>query len=329
MTSKGSKIQKTIARQQEKISEGQYYEAHQQIKTIVNRYVKASDWDAATDVLYGGALALLKAGQGGSGGDLGCFLVDVFGKGEKKCGSVEKDKLLTLLRAFPPNEPTKKRFVNEMIQWSGRVGDFLNGDPELHHVAGTLYSEEGEPYDAERHLALGTKDSAEALAKLEYDWYSQDDSHTAALYGARAVFPYLLTSNLRSANKAYLIFTSRLSSSNKSLSVQEVSSTSSDMRVYPSLPLLNFLGLLLLAVQRGSPDLYKQLAKHYAPYVKEAGTWDDALAQIGEMYFGIRIPRQGNPMFDMLGSMMGFRGGSPKPKPKKVDAPLPPAEGLD
>lgn len=188
---------------------------------------------------------------------------------------------------------------------------------------------EAEPYDAERHLALGTKDSAEQLAKVEYDWYAQDESHTAALYAARAVFPYLLTSNLRSANKAYLIFTSRLSSSNKSLSVQEVSSSHSDMRVYPSLPLLNFLGLLLLAVQRGSADLYKQLARHYAPYVKEVGSWDDALAQIGEMYFGIRIPRQGNPLFDMMGSMMEFGGGSPKPKPKKPEAQLPPAMGLD
>ena len=101
------------------------------------------------------------------------------------------------------------------------------------------------------------------------------------------------------------------------------------MRVYPSLPLLNFLGLLLLAVQRGSSDLYKQLAKHYAPYVKEVGTWDDALAQIGERYFGIKIPRQGNPLFDMMSGMMGFRGGSPKPKPKKMEAPTPPAEGLD
>ena len=72
------------------------------------------------------------------------------------------------------------------------------------------------------------------------------------------------------------------------------------MRVYPSLPLLNFLGLLLLAVQRGSSDLYKQLAKHYAPYVKEVGTWDDALAQLGEMYFGIRIPRPGNPLMVCL-----------------------------
>lgn len=172
-------------------------------------------------------------------------------------------------------------------------------------------SAEGEPYDAERHLALGTKDSAEQLAKVEYEWYTQDESHTAALYAARAVFPYLLTSNLRSANKAFLIFTSRLSSSNKSLSVQEVSSTSSDMRVYPSLPLLNFLGLLLLAVQRGSPDLYKQLAKHYAPYVKEVGTWDDALAHLGEMYFGIRIPRPGNPLMVRIFSERNF----PTPNP--------------
>lgn len=188
-----------------------------------------------------------------------------------------------------------------------------------------------EPYEAERHLAFGTKDSPEQLANLEYEWYTQDDSHTAALYAARAIFPYLLTNNLRSANKAHLIFTARLTSSNKSLSVQEVSSSSSDMRVYPSLPLLNFLGLLLLAVQRGSSDLFKQLAKHYAPHIKEAGMWDDALAQIGEAYFGIRIPRQGNPLLDMMGSMMGF-GGSPRPstpKVKKAEAAVLPAADLD
>ena len=202
-----------------------------------------------------------------------------------------------------------------------------------------------QPYDAERHLALGTKDSPEELAKVEYAWYTQDEPHSAALYAARAIFPYLLTGNLRSANKAYLIFTSRLSASNKNLMVQEVSSTSSDMRVYPSLPLLNFLGLLLLAIQRGSSDLYRQLAKHYAPYLKEVPAWSDALAQIGEMYFGIRIPRQGNPLFDMMGSMMGF-GSAPKPAasprpgtpkaqsskpstPKKVEGPVPPSVDLD
>ena len=50
-------------------------------------------------------------------------------------------KLLALLRAFPPNEPTKKSFVSEMVAWSGKAGDYPNGDPELHHVAGTLFAE--------------------------------------------------------------------------------------------------------------------------------------------------------------------------------------------
>ena len=50
-------------------------------------------------------------------------------------------KLLTLLRAFPPNEPTKKKFVSEMVAWSAKAGDYPNGDPELHHVAGTLFAE--------------------------------------------------------------------------------------------------------------------------------------------------------------------------------------------
>ncbi|KAL8802188.1 MAG: hypothetical protein Q9182_003978 [Xanthomendoza sp. 2 TL-2023] len=85
-----AKIQKTIARQQEKISEGQFYEAHQQLRVIASRYVKAENWDAAIDLLYGGALALLKAGQGGSGGDLGIFLIDVLGKAGKECGVEEK-----------------------------------------------------------------------------------------------------------------------------------------------------------------------------------------------------------------------------------------------
>lgn len=99
-----SKIEKTIARQQEKysfplpsqvtflvqipadfyfrIAEGQFYEAHQQLRVVASRYVKSSKWDAAIDILHGGALALLKAGQGGSGGDLGLYLLEVYVKAE-------------------------------------------------------------------------------------------------------------------------------------------------------------------------------------------------------------------------------------------------------
>lgn len=94
-----SKIDKTIARQQEKqapphsasgtgansacrIAEGQYYEAHQQLRVVASRYVKQENWTAAIDILFGGAQSLLKAGQGGSGGDLCMFLMDVYNKAE-------------------------------------------------------------------------------------------------------------------------------------------------------------------------------------------------------------------------------------------------------
>ena len=54
---------------------------------------------------------------------------------------MQPGRLLSILRAFPQHEPTKKRYVGEMIGWSCRFGEYENGDPELHHVAGTLYAE--------------------------------------------------------------------------------------------------------------------------------------------------------------------------------------------
>ncbi len=57
---------------------------------MASRYVKQENWDAAIEVLYGGAAALLKAGQGASGGDLGGYLVEVYVRGGKGVGGGEK-----------------------------------------------------------------------------------------------------------------------------------------------------------------------------------------------------------------------------------------------
>ncbi len=167
---------------------------------------------------------------------------------------------------------------------------------------------------------------------MEYHWYKEDDAHTAPLYAARAVLPYLLTGNVQAANACYREFTSSLASDNENLGSQSISSASSDMRIFPSLPLLNFLGLLLLAIQRGSPDLFKQLATKYGSHISETGAWAEALEMIAEMYFGLQRPRQSNPLFDMMGNLFGgggpMGGGAPKkPSVRGVEAPAP--EGLD
>ncbi len=74
----------------DRIAEGQFYEAHQQLRVIAARYTKQSNWAAAIDVLASGALALLQAGQGGSGGDLGILLIDTLNKGDVDVGTEVK-----------------------------------------------------------------------------------------------------------------------------------------------------------------------------------------------------------------------------------------------
>jgi golgi to ER traffic protein 4 len=164
---------------------------------------------------------------------------------------------------------------------------------------------------------------------MEWAWYKEDDSHTAALYASRAILPYLLVGNVRAANTAYRLFATRLSEEGAA-GVQDVSTSTSDIRIFPGLPLLNFLGLLLLAIQRGAPDAYRALVSKYASQIAETGAWGDALETVAEMYFGISRPRQSNPLMDMMSSMFG--GGAPgaaqgRPATRRVEAPT--AEGLD
>ncbi|KAH0495277.1 hypothetical protein TgHK011_008841 [Trichoderma gracile] len=327
-----NKVERIVARLQEKIAEGDYYEAQQQTRVAASRYIKAQNWPAAIDVLYSVAQSLLKAAQGGSGGDLCVMMVDVYKQAELRPDATSKGRLLTCLRLFDPAEPTRKKFIAESMGWSSKFGEYPAGDPELHHVAGSLYAEEHETYEAERHLILGTKDSPEVLLKMEYAWYREGDAHLAPHFAARAILPYLLVGNVRAANTCYRLFISALTSDNPSLGVQDVSSATCDVRIFPSLPLLNFLGLLLLAIQRGAPEVYKGLVSKYATQIDEAEAWAEPLEMIGEMYFGIAKPRQSNPLMDMMSGLFGGGAAAPPPQTRRPGlrgAEAPAAEGLD
>jgi hypothetical protein len=51
------------------------------------------------------------------------------------------ERLIELLREFPSEEPTRKRYIQEIIGWSGRHGPLERGDAELHHAVGSVYAE--------------------------------------------------------------------------------------------------------------------------------------------------------------------------------------------
>ena len=84
---------------------------------IASRYVKQENYDAAIDILDSGAHLLLKAGQAGSGGDLCIYLLDVYKRAGLWAEPSNKTRLIVLLRAFPPGEPTRKKFLNETVKY--------------------------------------------------------------------------------------------------------------------------------------------------------------------------------------------------------------------
>lgn len=51
------------------------------------------------------------------------------------------ERLIELLQEFPPEEPTRKRYINEIISWSSKFGDLERGDPDLHHSIGSIYAQ--------------------------------------------------------------------------------------------------------------------------------------------------------------------------------------------
>lgn len=140
---------------------------------IAARYIKQSNYDAAANILSEGAKALLQAGaqQGASasGGDLAIMLVlevynkagwevadDEIGKKRKRTAikisfrrrtlswnntDFSLERLIELLREFPPEEPTRKRYINEIISWSSKFGGLERGDPDLHHAIGSAYAQ--------------------------------------------------------------------------------------------------------------------------------------------------------------------------------------------
>jgi golgi to ER traffic protein 4 len=66
---------------------------------------------------------------------------DVYIKGEFECTEENKKKLLEVFQAFPENEPTRKKFVTEMVGWSAKFGDNERGDPEIQHAVGKKFAE--------------------------------------------------------------------------------------------------------------------------------------------------------------------------------------------
>ena len=90
------------------------------------------------------------------------------------------------------------------------------------------------------------------------------------MYISRAVLSYLCLQNLRDASSALSGFVTCL------IGGENIPPHSSieGVEIFPSLPLMNFLSLLIVACQRGAPEFFNGLKKQYAEALGEV-PWDE------------------------------------------------------
>lgn len=110
-------VSRVLAKLEESVQAGKYYEAHQKYRTLYFRYLSQKRFDECLELLYTGAQTFLDNEQFSSGADLGGLVVDTLEKttvpdnlmwmqrlgeliGKLKPTMVERDALLVSVRIF-------------------------------------------------------------------------------------------------------------------------------------------------------------------------------------------------------------------------------------
>lgn len=310
-TVKSGKLDRVIGRFQKRIEEANYYEAHQTLRTIANRYVNSKSYTDAIQLISHGAQSFLTAGQGGEGTDLIFYLLEVYDLAEIPVDDPSVARLIPLLLLIAPEEPNLKDVVTGMNNWSIKFGGCKFGDARLHDAIATKLLDSGFIYEAERYFMLGTEESRKKYVDLLWQWFinavateSPEPEVVVGDFISRLILNYLFIANIDFATRSRDQFITNMMSSFPSITAEFLKKGDScEMWYFPDVPELNFLQLLLFTCQTKDKTLFLRLKEQYAKFVQK---YKFPLEFLGQEYFGIMAPRQSNLLQDM---MAGFLGG--------------------
>ncbi|QEU62269.1 Get4 [Kluyveromyces lactis] len=298
------KLAKTLQRFNARIEAGDYYEAHQTLRTIANRYVRAKKYDESIDLISHAAGAFLRSKQGGSGSDLIFYLLEVYDLASVPCNDSSVSRLIQLLVLVDGQEPNLKDVVTGMNNWSVKHSEYKFGDPYLHSAIATKLLEGGYTYEAERYLVLGTHDSMKRYVDLLWDWYQQSGEDSSFPdFISRMIFNYLFIFNIEYALEGSKELLKRFTNYKTDVKFELTEKGPYKMDYFSSWESLNFLQLLIIACQTQETILFQNLKSQYSTL---ANKYNSELQFLGQEYFGIKVEKPINFLQDM---MSGFFGG--------------------
>lgn len=92
-----------LAKLEESVQCGKYYEAHQKYRTLYFRYLSQKRFDECLELLFSGAQILLDNQQYSSGADLGLLVVDTLEKSNVADTELWINRLGTIIAKISPN----------------------------------------------------------------------------------------------------------------------------------------------------------------------------------------------------------------------------------
>lgn len=296
------RLKRTVERFKARIESGAYYEAHQTIRTIANRYVKAKQYPEAVDLLYEGANALADKKEYASAGDLVSYILSVYEEAGISGGD-HKLRLIEVINKFPNSEDSTLIDISkEAIHWSKATSQSPFGDPELHLVFGTKLIQRVESLDltkssedayklfqvAEVNLVLGSHQCLPLYVDFLFQWYKASDGQLdPGLYLARAVINYAYLKNIKFVQESVSRFLEQLAVTSQPDEVLE--SEGVVVQFYDKFPLLNFIQLLVLTLTReNSSAKFMKLYDEYRGTI-EANELTNSIDYLGRFYFDLKL----------------------------------------
>ncbi|EDO48391.1 predicted protein [Nematostella vectensis] len=276
--SRGGGIQRVLQKLNKSIEEGNYYEAHQMIRTLYFRYTSQKKYQDAIELLHNGTLLFFKYKQMGSGTDLAMLMLDCLKAGKDTIDSECLQKIISIFKAFDPEADTdRQEFIQKALRITADKDPSQKfGSTDLHHMCARIYWQE-KNYGESRYHFLYTQDGFQCASMLVEFATTKGFKSEQDLFVTQTVLQYLCLQNSSTASIVFFKFTNK----------------HPDFSGPPfQQPLLNFVWLLLMAIERQGPlSMFTVLCEKYQPSIERDPTYKQYLDRIAQLFFGLPPPQ--------------------------------------
>ncbi|KAJ8683641.1 hypothetical protein QAD02_019433 [Eretmocerus hayati] len=266
-------VKKVLAKLENSINNGHFYEAHQMYRTLYFRYLGQKRYSDLIQLLYSGSLLLLQHEQFTSGADLGILLIDVFKKSEVEPSQAHFQKIVDLFALMNPTSPERETFVQNAVRWSMTGNNYKAGHPNLHQKLAQVYWQE-KNYALARQHYLYTKDGAGCASMLVELHQQHGYSNEIDLFITRTVLQYLCLQNKTTADEAFKSYVNQHPRIKNGPPFVE--------------PLLNFVHFLLKSIETGKLSTFTILCEQYLTSLRKDSCFLQYLEKIGEIFFNAK-----------------------------------------